>query len=72
MFIKLDLEPEQRARYFSVLGGVAQLAWVLSILLGRMNNAHPGLNFIASMLMGFAMVGNLTYLIFISRKWREK
>ncbi len=64
MIIKSGNSPQ----FFTLLGAMAQLALVLGIFLGRIVDAHPILNFISGMLVGFSLVGNLAFIIFISRK----
>ncbi len=70
MIIK-SMTKENQTKYFTVLGGLAQFALVLGIFLGRLENPHPSLNFISGMLIGFSLVGNLAYLVVISRNWRK-
>ncbi len=71
MLTKSKINSENRAKYFAVLGGISQLALVLGIFLGRLDNPHPSLDFISGMLMGFSLVGNLAYLVVLSRKWSK-
>ena len=72
MIIKSMTKPEDRKKYSIVLGGVAQLALILGIILGRLESPHPALDFISGMLMGSSIVGNLAYLVIISRNWSQK
>ena len=65
MLIKSLVKLEDRNKYFSMLGGLAQLALVLGIVLGRMAILNPVINFISGVLIGFSFVGNLAYLIHI-------
>lgn len=62
---KTKRTPEERKKIFSILGGTAQLALVLAIILGRIEVTN--LDFIIGMLYGFSMVGNLAFIISISR-----
>ena len=64
--LKLKQTPEERRRYFTILGAAAQLALVFGIFLGRME--IPNLDFIIGMLYGFSLVGNLAYLVVVVRK----
>ncbi len=61
---------EKREKKFVYIGGVAQLAFVASILLSRLN--IEGFDFLEGMLLGFSMVGNLAFLYIVGRKRREK
>ena len=63
--IKQERTPEERRRYFTILGACAQVALVLGIFLSRLELAH--LDFLVGMLYGFSMVGNLAYLIVVVR-----
>jgi hypothetical protein len=67
---KFKSSPEERKRYFTYLGATAQIAFVTSILLSRLN--IPGLDFLEGMLLGFSMVGNLAFLFFVGRNWSMK
>jgi hypothetical protein len=69
-FWKFKNAPEERKRYFTYLGAVAQIAFVAGILLGRLD--IPGLDFLEGMLLGFSMVGNLAFLFFVGRNWSMK
>ena len=62
---KIKPTPEERQKYFRILGGAAQLALVLAILLGRLE--IPNLDFIIGMLYGFSMVGNLAFITTVSK-----
>lgn len=64
--IKQKRTPEERRRYFTILGACAQFALVIGIFLSRLELAH--LDFFIGMLYGFSMVGNLAYLIIVIRK----
>ena len=66
MIIKSRIKTENREKYFTYLGAAAQLALVLGILLGRIEK--PGLDFVTGMLIGFSIVGNLAFLVTISRQ----
>jgi hypothetical protein len=66
VLIKTGQTPERRERIFVIVGGVAQIALVASIILGRMD--IDGLDFLEGMLMGFSIVGNLAYLYSTSRR----
>ena len=63
--IKNERNPEERQRYFTVLGACAQFALVLGIILSRLDLSY--LDFFIGMLYGFSMVGNLAYLIVVVR-----
>lgn len=65
MWLKAKRTPEERKKAFTYLGGAAQIALVAAILLGRLD--QPGLDFIAGALLGFSLVGNLTFLVGYSR-----
>ena len=69
MFLKANLTPEVRKKRITLLGGLAQIALVTSIVLSRID--LPGLDFVEGLLAGFSLVGNLAFLIFYSRKWSE-
>jgi hypothetical protein len=62
---KFKSAPEERKRYFTYLGAAAQIAFVASILLSRLD--YPALDFLEGMLLGFSMVGNLAFLVFVCR-----
>ena len=68
MLIKSAIKSEAQAKYFTVLGGAAQLALAGGILLERLSRTYPALDFIAGMLIGFSLVGSLAYLIYFSKK----
>lgn len=65
MIIKSKITPENLKRYFTIFGACAQIALVLGIVLGRMEILN--LDFVIGMLYGFSMVGNIAFLVFISR-----
>jgi hypothetical protein len=65
MIIKSKITPENRKRYFTILGACAQLSLALAIFLGRMETT--GLDFLIGILYGFSIVGNLAYLYTISK-----
>ena len=69
MFLIAKRTPEERKKYFTILGAAAQLALVLGIIMGRME--FPNLDFLIGMLYGFSMVGNLAFLIVIGRAHRR-
>lgn len=58
---------EDRVKYFQWMGGCAQLALVLGIVLSKLDNPHPLVNFASGILIGFSMVGNLAFIYTISR-----
>jgi hypothetical protein len=60
---------EYRIKRLTLIGRAAQVAFVLSIVLGRLEN--PSLAFLTGLLMGFSVVGNLAYLTTISRQNRK-
>lgn len=57
----MNLKKTYRPEIIRILFPIAQLAFVAAILLGRLDN--PDLSFLEGALMGFAMVGNLAFLI---------
>jgi len=71
MLIK-STKPEDRARFTRWMGICAQIALVLGILLNRLDSPYPAVNFIAGMLLGFSMVGNLAFLVTFSRRRSSK
>ena len=70
MWIKSWIEPENRVRYFTWLGCAAQIALVLGISLEWLNN--PTLSFLSGILIGFSLVGNLAFLVTISRTHQRR
>lgn len=70
MILKAKLTPTDRQKFFGILFGVAQIALVLGLILNRLDWA--GMDFLEGMLIGFSLVGNLAYLVFIQRMRRIK
>ena len=66
MLLKSKLSPDDRRTFFTILGGVAQIALVVSLILGQLE--IPGTDFLQGMLIGFSMVGNLAFLVTVSRE----
>ena len=64
--IKPKRTPEERKRYFTILGACAQFTLVVAIMLGRLD--LPNLDFLIGMLYGFSLTGNLAYLIVVVRQ----
>ena len=54
-----------RSRLMPRLGGIAQIAFVIAIILSRFEN--PSLDFFEGMLLGFSIVGNLAYLVYLRK-----
>jgi uncharacterized membrane protein AbrB (regulator of aidB expression) len=69
MLLKPERTPEEKKRYFTILGATAQIALVCGILLDRLN--IPNFDFLIGMLFGFSMVGNLAYLTIVVRADRS-
>ena len=69
MYLKQNIKPETRLQLLLTLGPVAWLAMSLSTYLGRLEN--PDLDFITGFLAGFAVVGNIAFLVAITRNWKE-
>ena len=69
MLLKAKRTPEEQKKSLTILGAAAQLALVLGVFLGRMD--IPNLDFLIGMLYGFSMVGNLAFLIMISKEHRR-
>ncbi len=65
IMIKSKRTPEERQRYFTILGAFAQFALVLGILIGRLD--LPNLDFLIGMLYGFSVAGNLAFLVVVVR-----
>lgn len=70
MILKAKLTPAERQKYLSILFGVAQIALVLGLILNRLD--WVGMDFLEGMLIGFSLVGNLAYLVFIRSVRRFK
>lgn len=70
MLLKTNLTAEKREAMIGIIGGIAQIALVASIILGRLD--LPGLDFLEGMLLGFSMVGNLVYLYHMGQKRRNQ
>ena len=70
MLLKSKLSPEDRKTFFSILGGAAQIALVVGLVLGQLE--VPGTDFLQGMLIGFSIVGNLAFLITVSRERNSK
>ena len=73
MHMKDEFKPQTRIQLLIALGPLAWLALILSIFLGGMNN--PGLDFLIGFLVGLSIVGNLAYIIVVTRylrkNWRQ-
>ena len=67
MIIK-KVKPTQSKQFTIWFGAAAQLAFVVGILLGRLEN--PKLAFFEGLLLGFSMVGNL-YLLTQTRHLKD-
>ncbi len=65
MLLKTNQTPQERRKYFTNLGLIAQLALIAAIVLGRLDTLN--LDFIIGMLYGFSLVGNLAFLIVVGR-----
>ena len=65
MLKKSKIKPEARIQVLTVLGPLAWLTLILSIFLGRMEN--PNLDFLNGFLVGFSLVGNLAYIVVVTR-----
>lgn len=69
------LKWKNRTWLLDKLGPVAQLALVLAVILGRLEN--PSLDFLCGALIGFSIVGNLVYLYRFGKRsgkvdyWKE-
>ena len=61
MFIKSNISPENRHKVFTYLFAAAQIAFVLGMVLSRLD--WPGMDFLEGLLVGFSLVGNLAYLV---------
>jgi hypothetical protein len=72
MFIKSNWKNENRLRYFTIIGAAAQISLVASIMLSRLSLGLRWVDFVAGLLLGFSMVGNLAYLIYFSRQLENK
>jgi len=70
MLLKIRLRSENRKKYIAYLGGASQAALVTGILLSRID--IPGFDFVEGLLIGFSMVGNLTFIIYYLRNRSEK
>ena len=66
MILISKLKPETQNQLIRILGPLAWSAFIISIILGRLKN--PRFDFIAGLLMGISMVGNLVYLYATARK----
>jgi len=69
MLMKAKLKPETRIQLLTALGPLAWLALILSIFLGRLEN--PDLDFLTGFLVGLSIVGNLAYIIVVTRHLRS-
>jgi len=69
MLLKTKQTPGRRQKTLVYIGGIAQFAFVVSIMLSRLN--IDGLDFLEGLLLGFSIVGNLAYLFFTSRRSRS-
>ena len=70
MITKTWIKIEDRRKYFTWLGYAAQIALVLGIFLGRLEN--PAFDFVNGVLIGFSIVGNLAFLTTLSRYRKER
>lgn len=61
MLIKSNISPEERHKVFTTLFAAAQIAFVLGMVLSRLD--WPGMDFLEGLLVGFSLVGNLAYLV---------
>jgi len=68
MLLKPYISPENRHKVFTSLFAAAQIAFVLGMVLSRLD--WPGLDFLEGLLVGFSLVGNLAYLVY-TRKMRR-
>ena len=68
MTIKSQIRPEIREKMITWLGAAAQIAFVLGIILSRLDN--PNLDFLTGFLIGFSIVGNLAFFTISRRKMR--
>lgn len=68
MLIKSNISPEDRHKIFTGLFTAAQIAFVLGMVLSRLD--WPGMDFLEGLLVGFSLVGNLAYLIYTRKMWR--
>ena len=62
------IKPTHSKQFTIWFGAAAQLAFVVGILLGRLDN--PKLAFLEGLLLGFSMVGNL-YLLSQTRHLKD-
>ena len=69
MLLKYKIKHENRMQILTALGPLAWSAFVVSILLGRLDT--PGLDFIQGFLVGFSIVGNLAYITVVCRNLKE-
>lgn len=66
MWIKTSKQtPEDIRRRFITIGGFAQIALVLGVILSRLD--LPNLDFLIGILYGFSAVGNLAYLAMVGK-----
>lgn len=65
MLIKSNISPENRQKVFTALFAAAQIAFVLGMILSRLD--WPGMDFLEGLLVGFSLVGNLAYLLYIRK-----
>jgi multisubunit Na+/H+ antiporter MnhB subunit len=61
----LASKPTYRSSLMPRLGAIAQIAFVIAIILSRFEN--PDLAFFEGMLLGFSIVGNLAYLVYLRK-----
>jgi hypothetical protein len=65
MILKARQTPEERQKYFTIIGKLALIALITAITLGRLEFLK--LDFVIGMLYGFSVVGNIAYLVVIGR-----
>ncbi len=71
MLLKVkEFKSKNRARRLQLIGAAAQLALVAAILLSRTN--LTGFDFLKGVLYGFAIVGNIAFLISIRMQKESK
>ena len=70
MLLKSKLFGKDRRALTTLLGGAAQIALVIGLVLGQLN--VPSTDFVQGMLIGFSIVGNLAFMIIVSRERGSK
>ena len=66
---KSKISPESRIRLLMALGPLSSLAFILSVILSRLQN--PNLDFLSGFLIGFAIVGNMAFVYVTTRYMRN-